>query len=377
MKIKYIGYYHTNQTTDAYISPAAVEKMTYIADSLEKNGYEVEIISLSGIGKKAFNFRISEENKRKIIYLSSLPRTNGLFRFINNWWLQFGLFCYLMRYAKKNDILLIYHSVAYAHIWRIIQKLKKCIICLEVEEIYQDAQELGNRHKKREYQAFEWADSYIFSTNLLEEKLNAHHKKQYIIVHGNYKVQEEKANIFVDDYIHVVYAGTFNQKKGGAIMALEAGKYLGRNYHLHIIGFGTKKEIDDLIQKVHENSRTAQCKITYDGCKMGEEYIQFIQSCHVGLSTQKSDNELNDTSFPSKILSYLSNDLNVVTGTIKVVQESAIGDIIFYYTTDEPNEIAGAIEIAAQRVERSGKKRIYELDRSFVTELGKMFEKLR
>lgn len=377
MEIKYVGYYCTEKNTDAYISPAAVEKMTYIAESLVKTGHDVEIISLSGVGRKRFNRRTGKElgTGRKLTYISALPRTNAIFRRINASWTKIGLFLYLLKAVKRKELILVYHSVLFPDIWRMIQKIKKCTICLEVEEIYQDAQKMSKGLRKREYRAFQWADAYIFPTDVLAQKLNASARKPYLVVHGSYKLQEKKESIFKDGLAHVVYAGTFDQKKGGAKIAIEAGKYLGNNVHMHIIGFGSQQETEQIIQMISECSRKAECQITYDGCKMGEDYIRFIQSCDVGLSTQKSENKLNETSFPSKILSYLSNDLNVVTSDLKVVRESAVGDLVLYYSSDNPQQIALVIEKALE-MEHYGRERVRKLDQVFSVELGKMIERL-
>lgn len=378
MKIKYIGYYCTDKNTDAYISPAAVTKMTYIAECMKKAGHEVEIVSLSGIGKKKFNFKrsIIPENLIKVTYVSSLPRKNPVLRLLNSWWTYCSLFWYLLRQVKKGDILLVYHSVGFVNIWRGIQKIKGCKICLEVEEIYQDAQEMKAVLRKREYKAFQWADAFIYPTNLLELKTNTGHDKPYVIVHGSYRLPAESESVFEDQLVHVVYAGTFNQKKGGVTIAVKTGEFLRENYHLHVIGFGNEQETEQVLQLIEYTDQKSKCHITYDGCKMGEEYDRFMQSCQIGLSTQRSDNELNDTSFPSKILSYLSNDVQVVTAKIKVVEESAVGDIVYYYTEDEPREIAKIVELAAHRSNKNGRKRLIELDMKFERELDELLKQL-
>ena len=90
--------------------------------------------------------------------------------------------------------------------------------------------------------------------------------------------------------------------------------------------------------------KSQKAKITYDGLLSGEEYIKFIQSCDIGLSTQNPNGKYNDTSFPSKILSYMANGLRVVSVRIPVVEESGIGKCVCYYDEQTPENIAKAIK---------------------------------
>ena len=54
--------------------------------------------------------------------------------------------------------------------------------------------------------------------------------------------------------------------------------------------------------------------------------------------------EFNNTSFPSKILSYMSNGLQVVSADIEAVRRAyGISGYIYYYQKQEPSDIANAI----------------------------------
>ena len=96
----------------------------------------------------------------------------------------------------------------------------------------------------------------------------------------------------------------------------------------------------DLISDIASRSKA---KVSYDGLLSGEDYIRFTQSCDIGLSTQNPDAAFNATSFPSKILSYMANGLRVVSIRIPAIEQSAVGDKLFYYDEQTPQEIAKAI----------------------------------
>ena len=203
-------------------------------------------------------------------------------------------------------------------------------------------------------------------------------KKPEVVIHGTYKVEpERKCNIFKDnlqqenhDMIHVVYAGTLDPRKGGAIAAAAAAEFLPEGYHIHILGFGSQSDIKNMQDRVAEISSRTKAKVSYDGLLSGEDYIRFIQSCDIGLSTQNPDAAFNATSFPSKILSYMANGLRVVSIRIPAIEQSAVGDILYYYDEQMPEEIAKAILAVDMNSTYDSRMHIQELDRDFCTQIG-------
>lgn len=106
----------------------------------------------------------------------------------------------------------------------------------------------------------------------------------------------------------------------------------------------------------------------------GEEYIRFIQSCDIGLSTQNPDAAFNATSFPSKILSYLSNGLRVVSIRIPAIEGSDVGDKLFYYDEQTPKQIADAILSVDMAQAYDSRSDIVDLSNKFQNELMLMMK---
>ncbi|MBE5039336.1 glycosyltransferase [Ructibacterium gallinarum] len=288
--------------------------------------------------------------------------------------MQAVLFVYLILHTETNEKVLVYHSVGYGNAVFWAKKLKKFKMILEVEEIYQNVQNLGFIKNKREYRDFRLADGYIFPTKLLNDLINVEHKP-YAVIHGTYHVEPKRNVSFQDNKIHVVYAGTFDSKKGGAAAAISAAKWLPENYHVHILGFGSEQEIQKIKDLVLETVPQTKAAISYDGLLAGEEYIQFIQKCHIGLSTQNPDASFNDTSFPSKILSYMANGLRVVTVRIPAIETSAIGKDVYYYEEQTPEKIAEAILKIDFHDAYDGRKKIAVLDQQFCGDLKEIILK--
>lgn len=367
-KIKYIGYYDTH-TNRRLMSPAAVNKMNYIASTLVELGYTVEIISCGVIADKSY--KASRENLKQEIfvnYFRTFKRSN--LKLINKFLRLYEIikiFIYCLKNIKKNEKILVYHSLMNMKVISLAKKIKKFKITLEVEEIYADVLE-DTKKRKKEINFLRNVEGYIFPTELLNKEINLD-KKPYVIVHGTYNIQKKISQKVKDKKIHVVYAGTFDPYKGGAKQAIKASVFLPEEYHLHILGFGTNEEIKSLKELINEIQQKSKAKITYEGLKLGEEYISLLQSCHIGLSTQNPLAKFNDTSFPSKILSYLENGLRVVSIKIPVVETSDIKDYIYYYEEQTPKKIAEAIKAIKLSEEYNPNMIILALNNKFKREL--------
>ena len=101
--------------------------------------------------------------------------------------------------------------------------------------------------------------------------------KPYAVANGTYTAEPVLSEKFEDGKIHVVYAGTLDPRKGGAIAA-SAAKFLPSNYHVHILGFGSDEQRQSIINIIAENNVDGHAKVTYDGLLVGEEFKRFIQS---------------------------------------------------------------------------------------------------
>ncbi|CEN76501.1 Uncharacterised protein [[Clostridium] sordellii] len=347
-QVKYVGFYDlvdSKHQRSAYLS--AINKMNYIAETIVATGKKVEIVSPAWFIDKSApitmkkNVNISEDIQ--LILAPSFPTRNRVTGKFKYYFSQFWMFLWLINNIQKNEEIIAYHSLALITPLYWAKKIKRFNLIYEVEEIYTDVINYGKLKRKYEFKMFNCADKYIFPTKLLNEKINKE-DKPYTIIHGTYKVEKNRDCKFNDDRIHIVYAGTFDPIKGGAISTANSAEYLGENYHIHIIGFGTDEQIKNLKDKISQISKKTKCRLTYDGIYSGEEYIKFLQKCDIGLSTQNPDGEYNDTSFPSKVLSYMVNGLRVVSTKIKVLKESKINDLIYYYEGNTPKAIANAIK---------------------------------
>lgn len=381
-KVFYLGYYgDSSPQSKREITPAADTKMTYIIESMKKTGFDVEVVSFCAPEDRSVHFRKYSgyeitRNGTRVVFFDSYTSKYRIMRVIGRWLSWLKAKHYLRQHCLNDECkIVIYHSLALLKVINYLHRRKKSFV-LEMEEIYADV--IGKKSiRMKEIGAAAKANGYIFPTQLLSQLINTE-KKSEVIIHGTYKVEpERKCNIFKGDLhqenhdiIHVVYAGTLDPRKGGAIAAASAAEFLPEGYHIHILGFGSQSEIENMQDRVAEISSRTRAKVSYDGLLSGEDYIRFIQSCDIGLSTQNPDAAFNATSFPSKILSYMANGLRVVSIRIPAIEQSAVGDMLIYYDKQTPQEIARAIRAVQMDALYHSRVRIQALDQAVCEQMG-------
>ena len=372
--ILYVCFYDTPDSLEnRSYSPAAAQKTRYIAQALASTGRTVHLISGSQTRGNAYQ-RGSNELLEERIFLkkfSSWGMKNRLLRQLPKLLFRLRLFWYLLLQIGRDDTVIVYHSLYYMRMIRMLKRLKHFRLIYEVEEIYADVD--GNPSlREKELENICVGDAYLFPTTALRDLVDVHGKPS-VIIHGTYFAQPETPRTD-DGIVHCVYAGTLDPRKGGAALAVRAAAALPANYHIHILGFGSEekvREIRSLIEAVRKKNGAA---VSYDGVLLGEEYIRFLERCHIGLSTQQPDAAFNASSFPSKILSYLACGLQVVTIRIPVVEQSDVGDVLYYYEEPTPEALAEAILRVDLRSGSSGCVVIRALDEKFKKELASLLE---
>ena len=383
MKLYYLGYYTENcKDENRKVILAATNKMSYVIRAIEACDYSLDVISAAHtLNPKKYPAKCLDIGEKSKLHLfASLPWGNKVRRVFSRLYSLDQVYRYIVDHLTGDDILIAYHSTAYMSI---IEKAKRKIgfkLVLEVEEIYADVTGIESDRLKEE-RFFTLADSYIFPTELLNAHINRE-GKPFALIHGTYKVEpDRKCNIFdvdsqtsVKKKIHCVYAGTFDPRKGGAAAAA-AAEFLPADYHVHILGFGSDSDTSAMKDLIADVEKRSCATVTYDGLLSGEDYIRFIQSCDIGLSTQNPDAAFNATSFPSKILSYMASGLRVVSIRIPAIEGSAVGKYMYYYDKQTPEEIAKAIMAVNINDDYDGRSIISQLDAEFQHDLAKLLGK--
>lgn len=351
-------------------SPAADTKLDYIVSVLNRIGYGVDIISRASSSESYFlPASIYTKGENTYRYFASFGRTKSLFRIFYRWFMDFQFFFWCLLNLKKGEQIIVYHSLGYDATFLKLYKLKSIRIIGEIEEIYQDVCKQSAQRSRNEYKFIEVCEKYIFPTQLLDQKINTDHKPS-LVIHGVYTIEDITEEKFSDGKIHVVYGGTLDPNKGAAAAAV-AATFLPDNYHVHICGFGCANQIKEVIADVQTKSKAT---ISFEEEFKGDAYKHFIQKCHIGLSPQDPKAAFNATSFPSKVLMYMSNGLKVVSIRIPAIAQSSVAGNLFFYDEQTPQNIAEAI-ICASNEEQMGNEILISLDKTFTNELSILIEK--
>ena len=376
--MKYLCYYdsieHKSEERDYCLS--ATNKIDYIISVFNKIGINIDIISASRCRKtntKGKN-RVENIGEKNTLRLFKSTGGNKIIRIFDKIFHTLRFFFWNLKNIKKNETVICYHSLNYYKQIKLLKKIKKFKLILEVEEIYSDVTN-NKKLRDKEIKYLNIADGYIFPTEVLNTKVNVNNK-EFLILYGTYKVEKEIECKKNDDNIHLVYSGTLDPRKGGAITSVLITRYLPKNYHVHIIGFGSDEQIMKIEELIKDTNKKSKAYVSYDGLKYGKDYIQFLQSCDVGLSTQNPKANFNDTSFPSKILSYMANGLRVVSIDIPVIRNSKINEYIYYCLEYEPKKIANTITKIEYEKNYNSRKIIKKLDEEFTENLKKYIQNI-
>lgn len=365
---------HFDNKTNRNVTPSAITKGKYVASALASCSSEVEIVSLAYPTKDSQDEVYYQVSENVICHLFKGKYSNNrIIRYLNHKLYDKKIRKYLKQNVKKDDIVVVYHSLANMKLVKYIKKNITDKIVYEVEEIYGDVIN-DEKAKIKELKAFKNASSYIFSNDYLNSIINTK-QLPYVTCYGTYEIPTLYKEAFNDNLIHCLYAGTLAQNKG-ALNAINVAKYLPNNYLIHILGFGSEKDIADIKNAVNEvNNSYGTTKVIYEGLKLNEEYLKFIQKCQIGLCTQNIVAAFNTTSFPSKILSYMSNGLEVVVVNIAAIKNSKVGQYIQFYNVPDEKEIANAILNINLNNKTNNVDVVKELDKEFKEDLKDMLVK--
>jgi hypothetical protein len=342
----YVGFYAEtdNNLENRNCCAAAVNLMNYVAGAVSRFR-RVTIVSpswtLTGDARYSSKLKPLSDG----VYLQTCPTVgfkNVLSKALVYAFSQAWLFVYLLRHASRGSTVLVYHS-PWLFLPVVLSKyLKRFRLVLQVCEIYQDATHWGLFMRTAEHRLIAAADRYLLSTEILNKKINPA-KKPFCVCGGVYKAERPLAEPPNDGKTHLVYSGVIDKIKRGAFTAVQTAEFLDPHFHTHIIGFGRQEDVTALQDLIAEVNQKGGGQVTYEGSKFGDEFLSFLQGCHIGYSTQTPNHEFNTSSFPAKIFSYLTNRLRVVSISTDAIQASEASSVIHFYYEDNPREIANVV----------------------------------
>lgn len=374
--IHYIGWYVDLDHDGVYYGniPAKL-KMRYVADKVLAAGKKLTVFSLANRSSKGIYFTKKHKatNGINIRYSAGFSQKGKIGKTLNSFIKKLEFVYYIIFKVKKQDTIILYHSVAYTKTLSFLKKFFNRKTVLEVEELYGfSAQGDDQKCLKTEFKSIKKMDYFILINDYMQSELGISADK-YVSCYGVVSIPERKVNRKQDGKIHVVYAGTIEGRKMGAYTAAEVSQYLPSEYFVHILGFGKKENIDLLCKKIDEiNSKRKEPVIKYEGFKQGSELDDFLHTCHIGLSPYVMRETFSNNSFPSKIFSYMCHDLTVVRGYAKAYENMDISKNWSVYYDQSPECIASAVRNAVITEQGAAKETLMKYDVKLINFIKKV-----
>lgn len=371
--IYYVAFYNPIQELGQRVpNYAGEDKIDYICEKFEQIDEPVTILSnTKSIKQKYLKKTVYIENEKKIVMFASFPKSNIMIHALDVVYGYIQLAVYLFLHVKKNDVVLVYHSLGYRNVIKKIRKIKRFRYILEVEELFQFIESANSSFKKRERIVFDEPDGFLFSNSVLNKKVNIKNKP-YIVINGIYKIQNLDLSVQTREKKKIVYAGTLEPQKG-VDYVIKAAQFLDEKYEIKVIGFGSPQDIERVKKLVKEINEHSSCIVSYDGVFKGAAYLEYLQSCDVGVCIQDPKDLFNIYEFPSKILSYMSNGLNVVANRLEQIENSKIYPYLTIAEGITPEEVSCAIKKACLKKEDS-QDILRKLDKEFKMDLKRMIK---
>jgi glycosyltransferase involved in cell wall biosynthesis len=138
--------------------------------------------------------------------------------------------------------------------------------------------------------------------------------------------------------VRFVYSGHLDHIRG-VDMLLEALPHLpARGWHLDFTGAGP------LASRVAQLAQDPQWKdrIAFHQYLPGGAYEELLAACQVGLNCQRPSDPISEVTFPSKVFSYLSTGLVVLSSPASEMKRIC-GNACFYYDEETPQSLAAAM----------------------------------
>jgi glycosyltransferase involved in cell wall biosynthesis len=142
-----------------------------------------------------------------------------------------------------------------------------------------------------------------------------------------------------DGEVHFIYTGRLDHERGVDLMLAALEHLPQTGWHLDITGQGPLEE---------QVARFAQdpCwsgKLKYHRSLPADAFSRLLAQCQVGLNCQRVSDPISGVTLPSKVFTYLSAGLLVISSKAGAL-EQLCPSACLYYAADTPQSLAGAMK---------------------------------
>jgi len=246
------------------------------------------------------------------------------------------IFFFSKIFSSNYSNIVIYHSLLFLPLVLLL-KVFGIKFIIQVNEIFSNSGTHSDKlHKFSEHLILKCASNFIISTEMLKPYINSIRKKKanfIAIISGPIYLLSNDVQSHKSKSISLVYSGVIDKvKNGGAFISVQLATILNsKKFNISIYGFGDDASLADLQKEILKNNAASHTKVSYKGCLDQNVLVRTLTSYDIGLVTQYINTPFSSTSFPSKILTYLSAGLLPVCATSPAVNTWKYNSFIHIY----------------------------------------------
>jgi glycosyltransferase involved in cell wall biosynthesis len=254
-------------------------------------------------------------------------------------WLMYAI--HVARHARKDDLLMVDN---FELIYVLAAWLCRLLYGSRILLDYEDGKHLTDRGWARlisgpaEALGKPLINGAILAHPNLGERLAK--KVPKISVPGFYKptaggISPDRAGI-----VRFVYAGSLDKPRGIDLLIGALPHLPDHGWQLDITGAGPLR---DSVQRL-ANIPRFQGKVFFRGVLPAQEHAALLAECHVGLNLQLSSDPISSVTFPSKIFSYFSAGLEVISTEASQVK-TVLPEACIYLKDESPDALASLMAL--------------------------------
>lgn len=248
-------------------------------------------------------------------------------------------FFHVVRNVKRGDLIIMHnYYISYSLLALYCSMRYKSTIIID----YEDGRHLIDKGiswylcRLAEILGKRFVKGAILANSLLSKRLPVNIPK--IVIPGFYTPRSTRFNPSINSCVRFLYAGTLDETRGVDLLLDAISLIPIDGWALDISGAGP---LESRVRELASNPKYIE-KVFFHSVLDSRKYLNLISNAHVGLNPQRLNDPISAVTFPSKIFSYLSAELLILTSEACGVRD-VLGDLCIYYQKDDPVSLATAM----------------------------------
>jgi glycosyltransferase involved in cell wall biosynthesis len=315
------------------ISPAGNYRSRYIIEAIKKCKKITNIIFLSRAHGTAGGIqhqieRTQNELHFKEIYLGYL--SIGFIQWLTS---VISTTFWFLKNTTRQDIVIVYNFLPRTAIPIIFSMLfRNYKLIIQFDELY-GYMDSPYHHIFRILERFsiQNAIGFITPSHHIADKIRKYRNNDVCIVmsYGYPTITElSHQNLQSSKRLQLLYSGTLGSERGVCEL-IDLLPYVKDFADLTITGKGPFSTIIERLSQTNDN-------LKYIGYVTEDHYLDVLSKMQVCINPTPIDSDFSKYSFPSKVVSYISNSKIVLSTPLDVIKSSPYRDIIIYYDENDP-----------------------------------------